>query len=101
MKNSTFKRCLFVALLLVLIVGTILGHADVALLDRNHVTVPGESPATLQLTMDEIAKRTQPSVGDAAAGGRHDLSPAAGTSVQPDDSANGMFPLNFLLRSDL
>ena len=59
MKNTALKRSIFVALLLVLIVGTILGHADVARADQNQVGITGESSVALTQTMNEMAKRAK------------------------------------------
>ena len=68
MKNAVLKRWIFVALLLILIAGTILGHADVANPDQNQVAITGKSPVSLAQTMDEIARTTKKAKDVALAG---------------------------------
>ena len=66
MKHATFKRWIFIALLLLLIAGTILGHADVAQADQSHAAISGQTPAVLEQTLAQIAQKTKKSE-DAAA----------------------------------
>lgn len=101
MKNSTLKRWIFVALLVVLIAGTFLGHADTAGPNQNHVAIAAEPPAAFQQKMDEIAKRTRVGDGDIALGRRHVPTPTRGAAPQSNVSINGIFPVNILLWSDL
>ena len=88
MKHSTIRRWIFVALLLVLIVGTIVGHAHGLSPAAARVggSTPEDSPVALQQKLSEISKKTQVADED-----------TSGEAGMPSSMAlYGLLPINIL-----